>query len=124
VPRRHGERLAAALAQAGDDLPDLEDLFGGREDEGCQAFPWILAQQAQAVAGGNRRAHGRVVGTAGENGAQVHVELKIAGQPGPGLDGKRGFGDEGVGVLAKAEPMGADHTGPCAVVLVPPEGLT
>ena len=51
-------RFAEALAQQGDDLADLHNLFGGRENKRGETFPWILPEQAQARATADGGAHG------------------------------------------------------------------
>ena len=52
---QHGNPFSVTFTEQGDDLPDLDDLLVGGQDEGGQAFPGILPQETQPAAGGDRR---------------------------------------------------------------------
>ena len=116
---RHGatadsryERLAEPFAEQGDDLPDLDDLFGRGQNERRETFPRLLPQHAQSAARGHGIAHRRVVGKSFEHGGQIRFGLQIIAQPLPVGDRPGGFGANAVARLCQAHPMLADDADP------------
>ena len=115
--------IAEAFTEQPDDLTDLDDLFGGRQDERGEAFPRVLAQQAQAAAGGHGGAHGFVVGKRHRDSGEVQVELQVMSEPVPVRCGFRCFGSEREIVGAQADPVVTDDAVPAAVDKIPAECL-
>lgn len=120
---RDGEGVAEALGEGFDDLADLDDLFGGGEDEGGEAFPGILAEEPEAGAGADGGAQGRVRGETVENGLEVAVELEVMGEPGPVGLGNGRFGAEPAAVGMQADPASGDDAFPGMSAAVPTKGL-
>ncbi len=118
-----GERFAESFAEQGDDLPDLDDLFGRRQNKRRETFPRVLPQHAQTVTGGNCVAHRRVIGKSFEHGGQIRFGLQIIAQPPPIGDPPGGFGANAVAHLRQAHPTLADDAGPGIIAGMPAEGL-
>src|ERR1043166_1916986 len=72
--RRDG--FAEATAQYGNDLANLNDLFGRRKDERSEAFPRLLAQKAKSGTSGQGSLHWRIVGKCVEHLSEVYYELQ------------------------------------------------
>ena len=121
--RRHGQRPAVTFAQHGDNLPELHDLPGGGQDEGSQAFPRVLAQQSQAAASGNRRAHGLVIRKGAQHLAQVSGQLQVMRQPIPVGNGLRCLRPKPARTGIEPDPAAANHADPDRVAPLPAKGL-
>ena len=78
---RRGQRLAEPFTQQPDDLLDLDNLLGGRKNEGSETFPWVLAQEPQPAAGFHRRAHRFIVRKSEHELSEIHIELQVINQP-------------------------------------------
>ena len=117
------DRFAKSFAEQGDDLPDLDDLFGRGQNERRETFPRVLPQHAQSATRGHRIAHRRVIGKSFEHGGQIRFGLQIVAQPLPVGDRPGGFGANAVAPLCQAHPMPADDAGPGIIAGLPAEGL-
>src|SRR6185312_16129906 len=69
ILRRGWNRLAETLAQYGNDLPDLHDLFRGGKNERREAFPWILPEQPQPATRVDRGANRLIIRKSAHNRA-------------------------------------------------------
>ncbi len=87
------------IAQGFDALLDLDDSFGGREDERGEAFPVILLQQPQAFGGLDCGGHHFVFGEGLDHLRQFDVQLQIVPEPAPVGSGAGGLGVKLVSAL-------------------------
>lgn len=123
VRRGSHHRVAEPAAELFDDLLDLDDLLGRGEEEGSQALPRILAEEAEPGAGANRGEERFIVGEGRKHGLEVRGYLQVMGQPipvrhrdsGAGLDSRRGGPER--------YPVAADDSGPEFLLLAPAERL-
>ena len=75
------KRFAKTFAHYSDDLPDLNNLFGGRKNERGEALPWVLAKEAQAAAGIYCCAHRFIIRESAQEGREIDVQLLVIHQP-------------------------------------------
>ena len=115
--------FAELLAQKRDDLLDLDDLLRGGADEGDEAFPRLLPQQAQPATSRHGGAHRLIVGEGGDNGGEVHVELEEVAQPIPVRLRDGGFGSDEFAYLMQAHAASGDDAFPSRANLSPPKRL-
>jgi len=115
--------FAEAFAEQGDDLPDLDDLFGRRQNKRRETFPRVLPQHAQTATRGNRIAHRRIIGKSFEHGVQIRFGLQVVTQPLPAGDRPGGFGEDTVVSLGQAHPALADDANPGIIAGLPAECL-
>ena len=115
----HRSRFAEAFAQQADNLADLDNLLGGREDEGRETFPRFLAQQPQPATRGDGLPHWFVVGKSFQDVGEVNVGLQIIFEELPIRDGCSGAGVETVVGLCEREKMFAQNAVPAVAGALP-----
>lgn len=113
--------LAEAVAEGKGDFADVGDLFEGGGDEGGEALPGGLADEAEAWAPVHGAAEGEVVGReGGGEGGEVVVEAEVVADEG----GAAGGDEEELGA-GLGDPDGdvADEAGPAVLVGMPVKDL-
>ncbi len=120
---RDGEGTSQALAEQGHALFDLVNALVGGENKSGQAFPGILAQQAQAAAGADRGLHLGIRRESGQHAVQQQVHLQIVSQPLPVFLRPGRFGHDFLRVLLQAQPASGDHAFPRVILRLPAERL-
>lgn len=121
VGEKWGERLAEAFPEAEGNLPDVGNLFERGGDEGGEAFPERLAEDAQAGAVGDGFAEGMVVLRKRLlNGGDVVVEGEVVDDVGCHFLWSDA---EAVGCLFQINRGVADGAEPSIAERMPVEGL-
>lgn len=120
---RNGNSLTKLGAEQLDDLLDLNDLLGRRENKGRETFPGRLAEQTQATASLGGCLHRSILWKRGEDLGKINVRLEVLAEPVP-VAGWRGcFGGDTSGNRLQADPMLTNDTFPGVVVEAPAKGL-
>ncbi len=123
--RRGWDRVAIFPAEELVDLLNLDDLFGGREDEGGQTGPGVLAEEVEAGVVSGCSLEWWVGGECVDCVFEVEIKLEIVYEPGPVVLRDGSLCVDAVIGLGEADPLIAYDSGPGMVFKAgPAEGLS